>query len=137
MEKCQTFARQNKNSHKKDTDPKLNTMALRVCLATLALALLVCHSTGTDAGTGVNFVGLTKQPVTVFERGEEGYFCVKIPILLALESGTILAFGEVFVFVSPSHRHLELATLLDNIFCLFVFFLFSHLCRDKKIACRA
>jgi sialidase-1 len=33
-------------------------------------------------------------PVTVFERGEAGYFCVKIPSLLYLESGDILAFGE-------------------------------------------
>ena len=33
-------------------------------------------------------------PSTVFQRGEAGYFCVKIPSLLFLESGDILAFGE-------------------------------------------
>ena len=32
--------------------------------------------------------------VTVFQRGEEGYFCVKIPSLLTTQNGTLLAFGE-------------------------------------------
>ena len=34
------------------------------------------------------------QPVTVFRRGENGYFCVKIPSIVYLHSGTMLAFGE-------------------------------------------
>ena len=30
----------------------------------------------------------------VFTRGEGGYFCIKIPTLIALASGTLIAFGE-------------------------------------------
>lgn len=39
-------------------------------------------------------VEFSQRPITVFERGESGYFCVKIPTLVYLKSGTILAFGE-------------------------------------------
>lgn len=33
-------------------------------------------------------------PVDVFVKGEDGYFCVKIPALLVTKSGVLLAFGE-------------------------------------------
>ena len=33
-------------------------------------------------------------PVTVFQRGEGGYYCIKIPVLIATSNDTLLAFGE-------------------------------------------
>ena len=58
-----------------------------VIVVRFALVLLI--SSTVSAGRSVD-----ASPVTVFKRGENGYFCVKIPVLVYLESGTILAFGE-------------------------------------------
>lgn len=33
-------------------------------------------------------------PVTVFQRGEGGYYCIKIPVLLVTSNNALLAFGE-------------------------------------------
>eukprot|EP01079_Euglenida_sp_SAG-EU17-18_P006366 gene6366-1134_t len=38
--------------------------------------------------------GGTAQEATVFARGEQGYFCIKIPDLIVTHAGTLIAFGE-------------------------------------------
>jgi hypothetical protein len=50
-------------------------------LLVLALVLLEGHCKAPDA-------------VTVFQRGEGGYYCQKIPYLLLTSSGALIAFAE-------------------------------------------
>ena len=38
------------------------------------------------------------QETVVFERGEGGYYCIKIPALLTTAKGTLIAFGEGRMF---------------------------------------
>ena len=54
-----------------------------------ALAITV-----TAAVTAATEVAAAAAKVDVFTKGEAGYYCVKIPSLLTLQSGTLLAFGE-------------------------------------------
>lgn len=44
--------------------------------------------------TLLSLVWLSFAAVSVFEAGEGGFVCVKIPVLLATKNGTLLAFGE-------------------------------------------
>mgnify|MGYP000229642951 FL=1 len=62
---------------------------MRIFDIVVRFALVLLISSTVSAGRSVD-----ASPVTVFKRGENGYFCVKIPVLVYLESGTILAFGE-------------------------------------------
>ena len=45
----------------------------------------------------------------VFEKGEGGYFCVRIPSLLTTSKGTLLAFGEARMFTCDDNTQIDIA----------------------------
>lgn len=48
------------------------------------------------------------QLVDVFSEGEGGYFCFKIPALIASQSGDLLAFAEARKFNCADHTWIDL-----------------------------
>jgi len=50
----------------------------------------------------------TKETI-VFEKGEEGYFCIRIPAVLTTSKGTLIAFGEARLFSCADETQIDLA----------------------------
>lgn len=48
------------------------------------------------------------QLVDVFSEGESGYYCFKIPALIASQSGDLLAFAEARKFNCADHTWIDL-----------------------------
>eukprot|EP00750_Incisomonas_marina_P030423 INCI750.1.p1 GENE.INCI750.1~~INCI750.1.p1 ORF type:complete len:380 (+),score=49.90 INCI750.1:217-1356(+) len=71
---------------------------MRLPLVVVVVVALAALARSRHLATGHSVHSSGPSPVTVYERGEEGYFCVKIPSLLYLQSGAILAFGEARKF---------------------------------------
>ncbi|CAI8057562.1 Sialidase-1, partial [Geodia barretti] len=66
---------------------------LSVCLW-LAMIAELSHSLPQSAPPQQRSVVSLSNQTVVFKRGEGGYYCIKIPSLVATAEGTLIAFGE-------------------------------------------
>lgn len=72
----------------------------------MALRLLVCILCVAAVGG---------QLVDLFSAGDSGYYCFKIPALLATQNGSLLAFAEARKFNCADHTWIDMVCIA----CLF------------------